>query len=146
MDKQTHREPGANAEGEHAHTPESGPHADRAHQPGAHSGSGDVEHAQRHAALGTDAGDHPPVDQLEEPMASNTRVGIDRETGTGRRAPRDRGGDPAKEQAQRILRHNRELMEGDEPTDETEAAAGGVRTSGSGGQQSGAARGDYSND
>lgn len=36
-----------NADGEHVHTPESGSSGERALTPGAHSGSGDVEHAQR---------------------------------------------------------------------------------------------------
>ncbi len=49
-------------------------------------------------------------------------------------------------QAERTLQRNDELMDGSAPTASGEEAIAGGRTAGSAGNQSGAARGDYSND
>jgi hypothetical protein len=106
-DKRSDVKPSANAEREHVTGPESGPDADAPMKPGAHSGSGDVERAQRDDAM--DGGE-----------------------GTA--------------QAARILRRNKDLVEGDaEGTAEGEEQIAGVRTETSD-AHGGAARGDYGND
>ena len=113
-----------NAVDKHVHTPESGSNPDDALAPGNTSGSGDVERAQRQRALKETAAAAAPgatVDQ--QPVPEGKREGA--------------------EQAKRILKRNRELLEGAEASAEGEEQLSGNRTESS---TDGKRTGDYSND
>lgn len=143
-----------NAEGEHVHSAEAGRDPDHALRPGNTSGSGDVERAQRRAALPPDA----PIKggPSREPTANQPQPGLEHgDTPAGTAAPPPTGarsedaGDPtpgldqttvehtapgpsepqgaSKEQLGRIQERNRALID-----DDAEPGAEGERETGVG--------------
>lgn len=120
-----------NAEGAHVHSPETGGHPDDALKPGAHSGSGDVEHAQRvEALLAMDPADltEEQKDELEragQPRPGQGRIdGDEKVVAPPQHQPVKVPAGESKQQLKDVQERNKQLLEGAEASHEGERRVG----------------------